>query len=761
MEKTNRDHNVGKLIFWLFFLLSSPSLSIGQHFQLMDVPVFKNGQPLTNPWTGGMNAPQWASFDINGDGQNDLYAFDRTGDIHLSFIRVGDNNGMPVYKYSRQWLKNFPYVRYFVLMRDYNLDGTIDLFCSAYDELQRGIRAYTGRRENGLLFFDKVAFPENAHDVIPYSTGDTAVESIPIYLNTDYPALDDLDGDGDLDFLTVNITGDKVHFFKNTAIESGLTADSLRYELADDCWGRFGLLPNASALSTSLDPNLCAFFSSPTGADDRLAVHGGTTLCTFDQDNDGDKEILYGDLISRHIIYGKNNGDTDNAWVTEQDTMFPAYDTSIDIPFFCAPFYLDINDDGAGDLLASPNQIWQTPDRETAWFYENTGTAEWPVFNLVQKDFLGETMLDFGTGASPVFVDVNADGLLDIVAGNRYFWTDQGEVSALFLLKNIGTENEPAFEWADSDWLGLSQFSPDLNTLTPAFGDLDSDGDQDLLLGDRWGHLHYAENIAGAGAPMQFGPIVFNWKNINVGQIATPFIHDINRDGLQDLIVGELKGTVNYFPNTGTPSNPVFHPVAEEFPNNDFFGKINTQPIGSTVGYTQPHIVEFGDTMYLISGSFRGWIKRYLINPDSLDHGAFDMLEEEWDGLREGSASRIAFANLDNDGFLDAVVGNDRGGLTLFRSPLTTNGTTTSVETFSKNDPSARIYPNPSSDELRVIVSEKTNISVYDIFGRQLHYSEQGPGTTKMDVSHLPTGTYIVILEQGLKKFSEKIIIHR
>jgi hypothetical protein len=747
------------LLLFIIFLTPFFAPIIGQNFEFMDIPVYKNGQLMSNPWAGGMNAPQWASFDINGDDKNDIYIFDRTGDVHLSFLNMGNNAGEINYKYNRQWLKHFPYVRYFVLMRDYNGDGIVDLFCSSYDEFQKGIKVFTGYWENGFLNFNQVLFPEQEYDIIPFTFADTIIGILPVYLATDYIAIDDLDNDNDLDILTMNQAGNKVNYFKNISIEKGFTNDTLIYELTDDCWGRFGLQPNAQSLSISFDPNICAFFHDPDNADDRDAVHGGTTLCTFDADNDGDKEILYGDLISQHIIFGKNNGNSNSAWMTEQDTFYPVYDTPIDIPFFCATYMLDINNDGAKDLIASPNQIWLTPDREVAWFYENIGSDELPEFNLIKKDFLAESMLDFGTGANPIFVDVNADGLMDIVSGNRFFWTEQGEVSTLSLLINIGTENDPAFEWADSDWLGLSQYSPDLNTITPAFGDMDNDGDEDLILGERWGYLHYAENMAGPGVPMQFGVFQFNWKNINVGQLATPFIYDINKDGLPDLIIGELKGTVNYLPNIGTAENPDFHPIPEESPNNYFFGKINTQPIGSTVGYTQPHILEFGDTMYLATGSFRGWIKLYLINPDSLDSGSFELLEEEWGGLREGSASRIAFTNLNNDEYLDAVVGNDRGGLTIFQSPLTINGLVNNQEIVEENNLPYQIFPNPVKDELNIITSEKINVSIYDMLGREIYFLKNISQNKTIEISKFPCGTYFIKIQKGNSIYTEKIIV--
>ncbi|MEO1257551.1 MAG: T9SS type A sorting domain-containing protein [Bacteroidota bacterium] len=714
---------------------------------------------MQKPWVGGMNAPQWSSFDINQDGKKDLYAFDRMGNVHLLFINKSENNGEINYEYNRHLLKYFPHVQDFVLMRDFNQDGVIDLFASAKDENLQGIKVFKGYLENGFIKFNRINFPDFTDDIIPYYASDTIVDQVRIWIQVHYPAVEDIDGDGDLDILAMDIDGSKVHLYKNISLEKGWDTDTLIYELADDCWGRFGLTADTAALITSSDMNMCAFFNDPDLSSEKNNVHGGTTLCLFDNDNDGDKELLMGDLINNKIVFGKNNGNSETAWMTEQDIIFPSYNTPIEISDFPATYFLDINNDGARDLIASPNQTWKSPDIETAWFYENTGSDQFPEFDLVQKDFFGEQILDFGTGANPVFIDVNGDGLKDIVCGNREFWAPDKFVAPLNLLLNTGTAAAPEFESTEEDWLGLSQYSPELNSLSPAFGDLDNDGDLDLLIGDFDGRLHFAENIAGPNTAMQFDDFIFNWKNIDVGQIATPFIFDVNKDGLPDLIIGELRGTINYLPNIGTPENPEFHPNPDEAPNNFFFGAINTQPLNSSVGYAQPQVFEISDSMYLTSGSLRGWIKRYLINPDSLDGGTFVKLNDRLGNLREGATTRIYFENIDDDHYLEAIIGNDRGGLSLFKSSIQMDSLVNSREiSFTENKP-YKLFPNPSNGIIYLNVFDKIDIAVYDVLGREIYFEKNVYLHKKIDLINFDSGIYFIKINKANKFYTEKIIL--
>jgi hypothetical protein len=91
--------------------------------------------------------------------------------------------------------------------------------------------------------------------------------------------------------------------------------------------------------------------------------------------------------------------------------------------------------------------------------------------------------------------------------------------------------------------------------------DLDRDGDLDLLMGDFDGALRYFENGGDAATPLYvertgganpFGGLV-------AGGFATPALGDVDRDGDLDLVVGdEPVGTFIYFENTGTAETPAF-----------------------------------------------------------------------------------------------------------------------------------------------------------------------------------------------------------
>ena len=169
------------------------------------------------------------------------------------------------------------------------------------------------------------------------------------------------------------------------------------------------------------------------------------------------------------------------------------------------------------------------------------------------------------------------DGLQDLVIGNKSFFVPGGmRNSRVYLYENIGTASTPKFEQTADDLWGLNVFSNNSWRFTPAFGDLDGDGDLDALIGEEFGNLFYAENIAGPGNPFEFATAIFGYQDIDVGQVSKTQIIDMNRDGLLDLVIGERNGNINYFENMGTAENPAFPST----PTNNFFWKSRYPPIG-------------------------------------------------------------------------------------------------------------------------------------------------------------------------------------
>ncbi len=764
-----------KLTILFFSMLLSWAAVNAQYFQRINAPVVNNGHTLLSPWTGGVSAPQWSKVDLNGDGKIDLYAFDRDGFIHIPFLNTG-NAGQSNYVFAPEYVPNFPPTSHFVLLRDYNQDGAMDFFTHAQkEEVIPGFVVYNGKLENNQLVFEKETFSHWGYDVISYKLNNGTYANLNVNL-TDYPAIDDMDGDGDLDILVLNPdSGFKITYFRNYALEQGFTTDTLIFTKEDDCWGNLALPIETTQFNLSGSADTCAvqFAPNPSNDDRGGGLHGASTLCTFDEDNDGDKELLYGDLNFPQLMKAYNGGTPLNAYATDQDVTFPNYNAPVHLPDFPGSFFLDFDNDGLNDLLVAPNEYNTSPDVEV-WFYKNIASNEFPTFNLAKKNAMVDEMIDVGTGSHPVFFDYNADGLQDIVIGNFQKKTstpDDNVVEAsLYLFENTGTNTEPAYELIDEDWLGFKQYSntgsPENDTkhYAPTFGDLDQDEDLDLLVGEEGGYLFFVENTAGPNAPATWGPIFPLWKNIRIGSYPTPFIYDLNKDGLADILAGEKGGNINFFPNIGTVGNPNFHDNPKEFPNNEFLGKISTQVPNSTNGFSAPVILDFQDTIYLISGSVLGYLEMYEVDTSKLEVGdSFNLVDKKFANIRTGTHSRVSFANINGDEILDAIIGNHRGGVGVFSSPFKIDGSVDAVESI--NSLGFKLFPNPANDFLIIepdpMYFGKSEYQIINAVGQIVQHGTLSMGENKIDINPLNNGFYLFFLNQGKNTGVQKIIIQK
>jgi hypothetical protein len=716
-----------------------------------------DGNTLANPLTGGLNAPQLSEVDLDEDGLMDLYIFDRIGNRHLTFLNSGESSGN-IYTYAPEFEANFPSVNGWLLLRDYDGDGIMDIFAYS-DQIVSGVIVFKGFYEDGKINFIRINFDELLNMIfVPIPSGG----STQLYISEiDVPAIDDIDCDGDLDIMTFSVGGGYIDWYKNVSVESGFGMDSLHYELETNCWGGIFESGISNELNLAAVPGDCfeGFWDGEI-VDER---HAGSTLLTFDRDGDGDKELALGDISFTNLILLDNGGDCEEAWFNDQESNFPAEDVAVDMPIFPAGFYLDVDNDGLKDLLVSPNSTTASEDFNALWFYKNTGSTSLPNFDLQQKNFLIDQMVDFGSGAQPAFVDYNADGLLDLVVGNYSYFVPFGERDPrLFLFLNTGTAEDPEFTLEDDDFLGMSQYAQSSYNFAPTFGDLDGDGDKDIIIGEQFGQLFYGENTAGPGNPISITGVTYNYLEINVGQASVPQVVDLNRDGLKDLVIGEKNGNVNYFVNTGTTTSPAFESDPSVAPNNFFLGGIDTRIPGYSTGHSAPFIIDSETEGFKIyTGSEIGRIEVYSGIDGNLD-GTFVAETENFGALAEGIRTHLVMEDLNNDGLLEVILGNFAGGLEIFGTdiPKYVNVATENPNVLT----GLRVFPNPANDKINLLLDNEQDfteksITIYDKLGRQCFNTDWDSNAIDLNVSNFASGVYFIEIISNGQQLVEKLVI--
>ncbi len=694
-----------------------------------------------NPLVGGFNCPEFSEVDLNNDGKLDLFVFDRIGNAMVTYLNVNNK-----YVFSPEYLENFPKLNDWALLRDFNGDGIADIF-TYNDGAIGGIRVFKGKMLNNKIAFDRMNFAFRGN-ILNYPLNGSPTN---IYVNTvDIPNFDDIDGDGDLDILSFEVGGGHVYMYKNFSVERNFKRDSLVFDLYDDCWGKF--LDNGFSKVVSLgNPSTCAM-----GIVQR---HPGASITTFDADNDGDKDALLGSISFENLNFLTNGGTRISALMTAQNNSYPPNTEGVNLPVFPASYLLDLDFDGKKDLIVSPASTNYIENYAVNWFYKNTGTNAVPIFQLQQKDFLIKDMIDLGTGANPALVDVNGDGLLDLVVGNGSLYLPQsGRDSRLFLFQNVGTASTPIFRLTDDNWLNFKALSSiDNYNFSPTFGDLDGDGDLDLIVGEESGTLFFVENKAGANKPLNMATPMPVWKNLDGGGSPKPQIIDLDRDGLPDIITGNRNGFIRFFKNIGTNSNPNFSTT----PTKTKLGFVDAAQFGFPTGFAAPVFMNLGNKYVLFCGSESGKIKVYD-NIDGRLNDTFRLINSDYGLLKDGGTLTLAIGNVaTNDNKLELFVGNQRGGFSAYQMSYNIDGTTPTQDIV--NQQLAKFFPNPTTGLFTIqsnieMAEMPKQIQVFNTIGQCVQTANFSTPQYEIDLSGLPNGVYFLQIQVDIEQLILKII---
>lgn len=656
------------------------------------------------PWVGGLNNPQFSEADLNNDGILDLVIFDRTGDRLLTFSNSGMANNVD-YNYAPIFEKNFPKMDSWCLLLDFNCDNIEDIFTHT----TLGTKVYKGyyNADNELCF--------TQYSKLLKFTGFTGSLLNIFITSIDIPAFVDVDNDNDIDILTFEATGGGwMEFYENQSQELGFGCDSFIYDLNERCWGLMyePAWPQAKWLNQICPWRLedLAKKENNDASNNRGGGfrHAGSTTLAFDNDGDGDKEIILGDISFSDLVYLTNGGSDTAALLTDQDTLFPNYSVPVDIDYFPASFRLDIDNDGVKDIVAAPNSENGQTDIACSWFYKNIGANNNGTFIYQTDSFLTNDMIDVGSGAAPVFVDLNNDGLTDILVSNRSSFETN---SSITYLENMGSDTLPAFTIMTKNWMNLSALN--MKALFPAFGDLNNDGKKEMIVGNINGTLLYYNNIGG-GTMMPDNFILVNpsYFSIDVGSFSTPVIVELNGDGKLDLVIGEDNGSLNFCRNNGSITAPDFSILQPSF------GNVIVQQNGS-FGYSIPSFVKLNhDTTYtLLVGCEGGNIFQYNDIENNLT-GTFNLVDSSFASIQVGSYSAPSCFDINTDGIPEIVIGNYRGGVTIFDT--TTSHNYTSSNNFSDNW-LLELFPNPAADYVLLNSNiEILKVELFDAIGRKI-----------------------------------------
>ncbi len=362
-----------------------------------------------------------------------------------------------------------------------------------------------------------------------------------------------------------------------------------------------------------------------------LETHASPGL--FDWDEDGDLDL----------VVGQKNG-TLSLFINEGDRFYPKWVLSeqnfqlIDIGGESSPYFIDIDGDSDSDLvIGSANP--------TVFLYESRlQDGKRVLWNKSTNLFKFHKLIVTGNSASLAVGDLDGDNDFDIIVGEK--------TGNLNYYENQGTSKEP-------DWLLKTEemiFMTGIENSAPTLGDIDADGDLDLLVGEKHGQIIFVMNT---GTPQNA-----KWElkdktyfQIDAGSNSVPYLSDIDKDGDLDLLIGNYAGRVVLYLNKGTKSEPLFVLESTRFAS----AKVSKNAAPTLFDWNQD---EFPD---MIVGGEEGKIQLLLSpgktgeeNPDwSLDENAlfsFNMY----------SQSHPLIFDVNSDGLKDLLVGNYSGDFVLY-----------------------------------------------------------------------------------------------
>ncbi|MDF2936111.1 MAG: alpha integrin [Paenibacillaceae bacterium] len=212
----------------------------------------------------------------------------------------------------------------------------------------------------------------------------------------------------------------------------------------------------------------------------------------------------------------------------------------LDNPYRAYPAFADLDGDGRSDLIAGSadgrlylfRNLGSRPE-DYADQRLPEGLAPPDSFGkkeLLLTSFGKELQLPSGYSA-PAIADLNGDGMMDLAVGDKdgRVWLAYGKGDLRF--------GEPAPARAGGIEIRVDSYA------APTFGDYDGDGITDLVVGDGLGQVYGFRGVAGKPGQWEKAQLLFT----HTSRYAAPAIRDMNGNGVPDIVTGSQDGDVTVY----------------------------------------------------------------------------------------------------------------------------------------------------------------------------------------------------------------------
>ncbi|MBN1872990.1 MAG: VCBS repeat-containing protein [Anaerolineae bacterium] len=370
-------------------------------------------------------------------------------------------------------------------------------------------------------------------------------------------AIADLDNDGHLD-IVVTVGGDAHQTDDAERRNGGVLV--YRYNSAWD----FSLLAPASVGCVTGWPQPCidqigkgTGFSNPDGYWDGIV----TTPALGDIDGDNDLEIIV-EGIDRRIHAWHHDGTTVEGWPISQWEGDDLWRGGIS-----SPALGDLDDDGLPEIVfgtMSAKDLGDMGKEGTLWAV-NGDSSLLPGFPIETEQYIY---------SSPALGDIDGDDKLEIVVGVGT-GIAKARMNIVYAWNHDGT---PVQQPGGLAWPQETQDTNDATTASPSLGDIDGDGELEIVIGGTYPYGVYENNLYAWNVDGSLVPgFPMKPRSPNLGLSSsfpmpvTPILADIDGDGTVEILVTHM----------GSPGVAIVEPngTTSDYTTYSFSGMLDTEPL--------------------------------------------------------------------------------------------------------------------------------------------------------------------------------------